>query len=165
MTERLRGYMRFNCDPDYALAVLPSETFSNEMVLIFPVVGQLHRIGITSQYASQLGITRSMRFWDASLVNVLAASGVRAKYAAKLGAYFTSPHIIVLHENGVKARYAKELHAWLGDGDVTDICLLWREGVPLDYAVAGLQSRLSAEDILRHFDEGISVEYMAVAHV
>ncbi len=94
----------------------------------------------------------------------LAANGVRAKYAAKLGAYFTSPHIIVLHENGVKARYAKELHAWLGDGDVTDICLLWREGVPLDYALAGLQSRLSAEDILRHFDEGISVEYMAVAH-
>ena len=49
--------------------------------------------------------------------------------------------------------------------DASAVCLLWREGVELGYALAGLNAGLDAEGILRHHDEGIPTEYMVRADV
>lgn len=162
--ETARGYMRFSGDVDYALAALPDGYRSNEMQLVFPVIERYRLAGVPAEYVKTLRVAEDMRFWHEWEAQSLFEASVPGKYAWKLRGFETAD-ILVMHENGVEAEYAIKVHRSMNAKDASAVCLLWREGVELGYALAGLNAGLDAEGILRHHDEGIPSEYMVRADV
>ena len=162
--ETARGYVRFSGDVDYALAALPDGYRSNEMQLVFSVIEQYRLAGIPADYVGALRVTEDMRFWQEAEAKSLFEASVPGEYAWALRGFYTAD-ILVMHETGVETEYAVKVRRSMNVTDASAVCLLWREGVELGYALAGLNAGLDAEGILRHHDEGIPTEYMVRADV
>lgn len=157
--ETARGYVRFSGDVDYALAALPDGYRSNEMQLVFSVIEQYRLAGIPADYVGALRVTEDMRFWQEAEAKSLFEANVPGEYAWALRGFYTAD-ILVMHETGVETEYAVKVRRSMNVTDASAVCLLWREGVELGYALAGLNAGLDAEGILCHHDEGIPTEYM-----
>jgi hypothetical protein len=153
-------------DADYALSAMADGYLGNasDASTVFSVVERFRLRGVPAKMARHLHIASEPRFWDEAEAESLVKANVSGKYAWRLRGFDTA-HIISFGENGVPADYAIKLHRSFGASDPSIVNLLHREGVPLDYALAGCNAGLDAEGVLRYHDEGIVSEFMVASHV
>lgn len=153
-------------DGDYVLRALGSEGGDApiDAPRVFSLIAGAAARGIPAEYLAALSVGQSASFSTITAVEALHRAGVPAEYADALYIW-DAVNIAAFWEHQVPTSYIRQLPSNGVAVDPTDILLLHRENVPVEYATACLTNGLTTDETIGSFENGLTAEYATALHV
>lgn len=152
-------------DGDYVLRALGSEGEDApiDAPRVFSLIAGAAARGIPAEYLAALSVGQSASFSTITAVEALHRARVPAEYADALFIW-DAVNIAAFWEHQVPTSYIRQLPTNGVTVDPTDIVLLHRENVPVEYATACLDNGLTTDETIDSFESGLTAEYAVALH-